>query len=390
MKNILFICNGIALMSDDKLGMSGGDARFFEVYKYTQGFNKSLLVAHYGNKLAEKMELEYDKKYVIPYRVNPEIKSNLVISLKSLFQFPKGLNSFHGIVYSSCEHLYDVLPAARLKIFNKCRWIAVYHWVEDYPWREKRGGTPLLKRYLYWLNRYVSGLVIKLFADEIFAVSETTKQKLVDIKHINPNRITPVLCGVDMKAISSAVEKYRDEKGKVYDAVYMKRLSHGKGAFDLLEIWKKVVAKKSDAKLAIIGPGSEDTLKAIGDFITVNKLEKNIDLLGPIYDLDNKYRIINSAKVFILPTYEENWAIVIGEAMAASLPVVCYKLKEITPIWKDNLTWIELGDTQAFANDVLELIADKAKQAKMADKAFQFVKQFDWQAIGESELAKYK
>lgn len=387
MKDILFICNGIALVDESKLGMSGGDARLFEIMRRTTGFRKSILVAFYGDKILEQSGMKYYKKYVINYRVDSEIKSNAIICFKSLFQFPKGLSSFSGIVYSSCEHLYDILPALRLKIFNKCEWHAVYHWVEEYPWKDKRGGTPFLNRYLYWLNRYFSGLLIKLFADKILAVSETTKEKLIAIKGISPNRIKPVYCGVDYKKIVKIAEKYKKEKGSAYDAVYMKRLSAGKGAFDLLKIWKSVCLTNKDAKLAVIGNGSESVVKELNSFIVKNNLENNIKLLGSIYNFEEKFRVLNSSKMFILPTYEENWAIVIGEAMAINLPVICYELKEITPIWKDNILWVKVGDTNNFAREIVNLLKNEHKRHGMALNASDFITQYDWDQIAKNEFS---
>jgi len=119
----------------------------------------------------------------------------LWVSLISFFKSYRKIKlEKDDIIYSSCEHLYDVLPAMKMKIFKKAKWYAVYHWVEDYPWKDKRGNTPFLPRYLYWLNRAFSGFLIKLFASKILAVSEPTKEKLISMKKIKPERIKAVDC----------------------------------------------------------------------------------------------------------------------------------------------------------------------------------------------------
>jgi glycosyltransferase involved in cell wall biosynthesis len=383
MENILFIFNG-----GTGIGMSGGLFRLFEIIKYTntKRFKINILTTPNDNNLMEKMKIPCDYKYLINYYVDESIKSQLTISLKSFFQLPKELKKYKGIVYSSCEHLYDVLPALRLKIFNKCKWYAVYHWVEDYPWIEKRGDTPFLRRYVYWLNRVFSGFLIKRFADKILAVSDQTKEKLIKIKKIKPEKIKAVYCGVNYNEIVSFSDKYKKEKGEKYDAVFMKRLDCGKGIFDLLEIWEYVVSKKHDAKLAIIGSGSESTIQKIKNIISNNKLENNIYILGVILDLEEKFRILNSAKIFVLPSHEENWAIVIGEAMAIKLPVLCYQLKEIFPIWKDNVEWINFGDINDFSNKILDYLSNKEKRFFLSNKAFDFIKKYDWKKIAGNEF----
>ena len=382
--NILFIFNGTTKTSG--VGLSGGTIRLFEIMKFVQAEKVSVLTTPNGEELLEKLHVPYDEKHLINYRVDNGIKSNLTISLKSFFQIPKLLKDYKGVVYSSCEHMYDVFPALRLKFQNGCKWYAVYHWVEEYPWKDKRGGVPFMRRYLYWANRAFAGLLIKLFADKILAVSDQTKVKLIKIKKVKPEKIQSVYCGVEYDEITKIIEKYHNEKGKIYDAVYMKRLDYGKGIFDLLTIWKKVCDVKLDAKLAIIGDGSVSTLEKIHQFLTENNMEENVSSLGVIYDFEEKFRILNSSKMFLLPSHEENWAIVIGEAMAAKLPVIVYDLKEIVPIWQDNVEWIKFGDTGGFADKIVGYLENINQSEAIAEKAYQFIRKYDWRKIAKQEF----
>lgn len=383
---VLFIFNGM-VKNSGKLSISGGDIRLLEIIKNIPNAQRYLLTTPNGVEFMKKYDQKYDKAYVIQHTIGSGIKDNLVISIKALFFGNTGVKEYKSdIVYSSCEHIYDVLPALRLKLLNRCKWYAVYHWVEDYPWREDRGNTPLLRRYAYWLNRAFSGLLIKMFADNVLAVSDQTKDKLIAMKHIKSERIKAVYCGVEYAKIQKVVTKYKKEKATKYDAVFMKRLNYGKGVFDLLRIWDQVVKLKPDAKLAIIGDGADDVLQKMQEYITEKKLEKNIDILGVIYDFEEKFRIVNSAKVFLLPTHEENWAIVIGEAMACEVPVIATRLNEIVPIWKDNVSWCDVSDIDGFAKQVLDLTGSESKAKNQSDKAKVFVQQYEWKLIAENEL----
>jgi len=383
---ILFIFNGL-VKNEGKVGISGGDIRLFEIIKNLDSSIKSdVYTTPNGCELLEKLNVPYSEKYELKENVDSGIISNLRLALRTLVTSPPGLKNYDGSVYSSCEHLYDVFPALKLKLFSGCKWYAVYHWVEDYPWREKRGDTPLLRRYLYWLNRWFSGALIKYFADEILGVSDQTVNKLHDIKNIKSSKLRSVYCGVSFDMIQSVKNKYSTEKESKYDAVYMKRLNHGKGIFDLLEIWKMVCDTSPEAKLAIIGDGSPEIVADIKKFIVDNKLSKNIDLLGVVYDFEEKFRLLNSSKLFILPTHEENWAIVIGEAMAVELPVIVYRLKEIEPIWKDNVTWINAGDTKAFADSIIEQLTSPDLRKAFSQKAVNFIRQYDWKLIAKNEF----
>jgi glycosyltransferase involved in cell wall biosynthesis len=386
MKKVLFIINGMA-KNNGVLGVSGGDMRLLQIMKHSADIQASVLTTPNGIEFFSKYNQKYNKAYVIKHEVTGGLVSNITISFKSLLLSGTNAKEFkNGIVYSSCEHIYDVLPALRLKLSSKCQWYAVYHWVEDYPWHDKRGNTPWLGRYAYWLNRYIAGWLIKKFADKILAVSETTKEKLIEIKKIPSKKIKAVYCGVEYDAISQIASKYKKEKGSKYDAVFMKRLDYGKGVFDLLEIWKKVSQEKADAKLAIIGDGTESTMRDIKKYISDNNLSNNIDLLGVIYDMEKKFRVINSSKIFVLPTHEENWAIVVGEAMAVGTPVVVSRLKEIEPIWGDNVTWCKVGEIGDFTKQILNLLNKPELANSFSKRAKAFIERYDWAKIASDEF----
>lgn len=386
MKKVLFIINGMT-KSNWKVGISGGDIRLFEIMKNMDQVEKHILTTTNWLSAMEKLGISCNEKTVINYEVNPWAFSNLWISILSFFKSYRKIKlEKDDIIYSSCEHLYDVLPAMKMKIFKKAQWYAVYHWVEDYPWKDKRGNTPFLPRYLYWLNRAFSGFLIKLFASKILAVSEPTKEKLISMKKIKPERIKAVDCWVNYEKIIEIRKKYESEKWTEFDAVFMKRLNYWKWVSDLLEIWKKVSKVKKDAKLWVIWEGSEDILEKINAFIKENNLENNIKLFGVVYDFEEKFRIINSSKLFILPSHEENWAIVIWEAMAIWVPVLVYDLPEITPIWKDNVEWVERFDTNQFSEKILKYLWDENLRKQKMKKADAFISSLDWKNIANNEL----
>ena len=119
MKKVLFIINGMT-KSNWKVGISWGDIRLFEIMKNLDWVEKILLTTPNWLSVADKLWIHYDQKYIIDYEVTPWILSNLWISIKSLFSSYKKINIWKGdIIYSSCEHIYDVLPALKLKIFKK-------------------------------------------------------------------------------------------------------------------------------------------------------------------------------------------------------------------------------------------------------------------------------
>ncbi len=357
-------------------GVSGGDVRIITILKnWSQRARIILSTSAMGEALGRSYGLQVDYK-VIGGPSGSGVFVNVMKVLRSLTAIPRTPVS---LSYSGGEHLYDVLVPAILKLFRRVPWIAVVHWVEDYPWHDARGGTPVLHRYLYWLNRVAAMLLIYACADKILAVSESTREKLITRRHIASARVSTVLCGLDLDA--SLRTRARGLKKK-YDAVFMKRLNYGKGVRDLVEIWARVVAERQVARLQIIGDGPHtvvaETIRHIKDL----QIQDNVDLIGVVHDQTEKMERLAQSQLFILPSHEENWAIVIGEALAIGLPVIAYDLEEIRPLWGARVAWVPFGDTVAFAQEIIEQL-ERPRPPALAD----FLAALDWEAIAEKEYS---
>lgn len=106
--------------------------------------------------------------------------------------------------------------------------------------------------------------------------------------------------------------KIRDE-GLIY--LYSGRIEHLKGTPYLLSAWIEHIKKYTNDSIILIGNG--DLFKELK---TKYESERSIFLEGrKPYEEVYKYYAI--ADVFILPTLQDNWSLVIPEAMSCGLPV---------------------------------------------------------------------
>lgn len=109
--------------------------------------------------------------------------------------------------------------------------------------------------------------------------------------------------------------KRKFQKGNGLLFLFSGQIVVRKGLVYLLEAWIKHIMKHPDDVLVIIGYGDLfDEFKAKYGKVPSIFLEGKIE-----YDYVYKYYAI--ADVFILPTIEDNWSLVVPEAMACGLPV---------------------------------------------------------------------
>ena len=108
-------------------------------------------------------------------------------------------------------------------------------------------------------------------------------------------------------------EKFKCFNGLIY--LCAGQLIERKGVEYLLNAWKKHICKYPSDRLLILGDG------VLREYLqNISKGTPSIHFLGAVnYDQISQYYAI--ADIFILPTLEDNWSLVIPEAMACSLPV---------------------------------------------------------------------
>ena len=370
---VLFIANGITSESGTQV-IGGGEVRFIEIAKRwkAKGIDVQILTTEAGKELCEKLGLKADF-HIMSAGVGT-FMDYATTFLRSRLTSP--IRDFEGILYSTTEHFYDCAPAFILRKTSPL-WVAVVHWVAPLT-RRMIGAVPSL---IFYINQRLGLRYIKSRADLVLAVSEVVAKKL---RKMGLNkRIKTVACGVDYEKIreisSTSVEK-------CYDAIYMKRFYPTKGIFDAVEIWHYVVEKKRDAKLLLVGFSPKPILKRVVSLIRERGLEGNITIKGPVYDFEQKILLLRRSRMLILPSYEENWGIVIGEALASGIAVIAYDLKDIRPIWGDNVIWCPLGDRKTFSKEILRLMNDDDLREELGSKGVELMKNYSWDSISNREL----
>ena len=92
------------------------------------------------------------------------------------------------------------------------------------------------------------------------------------------------------------------------------------------------------ATLVLIGQGSEKTaLQQQADTLNL----RNVRFPGAV-DYDNLPRCYASADVFVIPSLEDNWSLVVPEAMSCGLPVLTSKYNGCWPelVHPDRNGWV--------------------------------------------------
>lgn len=109
---------------------------------------------------------------------------------------------------------------------------------------------------------------------------------------------------------------------------YVGRLIKRKGLRELLAAWKLFTqSEKSQGSLLIVGDGSER--QQLERIMSENSLPRVVFAGAVDYEVVPLYYAL--CDVLVMPTLEDNWSLVVPEAMACSKPVLCSRFNGCWP-----------------------------------------------------------
>lgn len=387
-KNIIYIFALGALGE----GISGGDRIFIEfarrwskhtpisIHLWTEGYEMCKRQNLDGKNISYKVSSMKPWKnfgFFINYiaRIFEGVRLGFSLSID---------NNKNTIVYNASDFWMDTLPCFVLKLRSpKIKWIASWYQTAPNPFKGyaegKREDKYRFKAFLYWLSQLPVKPLVAGYADYALVNNEDERKRFPKLN--KKNRLIVVIGAID----TDKINKWRKKHGKfekVYDAVFQGRFHPQKGVVELIDIWKKVVNKKKDAKLTMIGDGP--LMENVKLKIRNLKLQKNIDLLGYVFDGDKKYTTFSQSKLVVHPALYDSGGMASAEAMAFELPVVGFDLAAYKSYYPKGMVRVETGNLDKFSKTILDLLNDNNKRNRIARDAVKMLNEnWSWDTRAE-------
>src|SRR3990172_2907370 len=366
-------------------GISGSDRIFIELTReWSKKIPITIFTTFEGDEMIKRQRLA--GKF-LEIKVIGKIKLPRTFLIKYFYKVYLGIRLGFSLpttdyrlpttyLYSSSDFWMDVFPAVIIKIrFNKLKWIATWFQTAPNPfvgYKEQgiRNKGYLLSAFFYWVSQLVSKPLITKFADKVIVNNEDERKRFP--KHTKHGHTIVLLGAVPFDDIQKFLTtNYQPLATKKYDAVFQGRFHPQKGVVELIDIWKKVVEKKPDAKLAMIGDGP--LMMEVKKRITMNKLIKNVSLFGYVFDGPDKYKIFAESRVVVHPAFYDSGGMAAAEAMAFGLPAVGFNLKSYESYYPKGMIKVKTGDLKAFAKTILRLLQKDKLRQKIGSEAREMI-----------------
>ena len=155
--------------------------------------------------------------------------------------------------------------------------------------------------------------------------------------------------------------------------VYIARFVPIKNQQFLVDITLKIKNLGFDIETVLIGDG--ETKNSVLKKIEKYNLESNIKLVGLV---DNVEDYLKEANIYVHPATYEPFGLVIIEAMAAGLPVICLNGKGNRDIIIDDYNGFMFDEENAelFANKIISLFINQKEYNMISENAVKYASEF--------------
>lgn len=120
--------------------------------------------------------------------------------------------------------------------------------------------------------------------------------------------------------------------------VFLSRIHEKKGIEYLIEAWQQLNHKYSEWNVVIAGNGEDAYINHLKDMIANKGLESCVKIIPPVFG-EAKHELYCESSLFVLPTYSENFGMVIAEAMSCGVPVITTNGTPWQELNKEKLGW---------------------------------------------------
>ena len=322
-------------------------------------------VLTYTKNLIKKMP--DDQFNILPFFIAPSIEfqkndfkqKNYFLTLRNFIPNPMALfrffNSDAKLIHSNFAGIGFL--AVISKFLFKIPFILTLH---GFP--EPRSTSKLFDKIKYSMEKKLMSFVGS-YASALVVVSRFEKDLLLSNFGLNSEVIYH---GIDLSLIKNFNKNWAKKeigcKETDFVVLFVGKLIPNKSPLTLVESINYIKAKYSDVKLLIVGTGMlkekiQFKVKELG-------LENHVNFFGYI-EKEDLNKCFSAADLFVLPSINEPFGIVLLEAMAFGCPIIASNSGACPEVIGDSGLLFKQGDSKDLEKKILKVMVDLKLRQQM-------------------------
>lgn len=187
----------------------------------------------------------------------------------------------------------------------------------------------------------------KLFSTDYFACSEKAGRWMFGDKNFNAGKVYIVKNAVDFNKFKIATVEVEMKKRTLglddkFVIGHIGRFTYAKNHQFLLDVFKEITKKITNAVLLLVGDG--ELHDQIVDGIIQRNLISKVMMVGKVHDPEIYYKLSN---VIILPSVFEGLSMTTVESQIAGVPAVISKAIPIEAVISDGCIYMDISESPA-------------------------------------------
>lgn len=218
-----------------------------------------------------------------------------------------------------------------------------------------------------------------------FATSREEGDNIRRLNFTQPIAVIPN--GVDIPDVDISFD-IRQLAERERSVVFMSRIHPKKGLIGLLEAWAKL--KPSNWRLLLTGPDENGYLQEVLAHAKKLGINKQLEYRGAV-EGEQKADLLKNADLFILPSYSENFGVVVAEALAYGVPAISTLGTPWRGLVENKCGWWVDAEPEALAGALREAMALTDEQRyEMGVRGREYARKFDWSQIAQETADVYR
>jgi glycosyltransferase involved in cell wall biosynthesis len=282
-------------------------------------------------------------------------------------------------------------------IHNHGLWLPVNHWAAR---AARRYNIPLLIHPRGMLETWAldhrglkKRLALRLYQQRdletaalLFATAEQEAENIRRLGLRQPIAVIPN--GVKLAMPLSKMSRRDGMSDGIRNALFLGRIHPIKGLLNLIDAWDRV--RPADWRLRLAGPNEGGHLAEVMQRVRVLSLETSVEYVGEV-EGDTKAALFATTDLFVLPSFSENFGVVVAEALAHGVPVITTRGTPWEGLLHHGCGWWVEPTADSLVEALQEAInMDQASLLAMGEKGREYIREFEWTHIAQQTTDVYR